>query len=148
MKKITQFADKLTNLIRRVEIKTDNNIEAQFFSAMIDLLLLVEQKEREKLKEYEYLKEQGLLLKLPAKVGDTVYTNTRVAGRYMREKDGPYEAKVVFVGINGVDNFMDIILEKGSMFRFNFSDLGKTVFLTREEAEAALRKNKECNQNG
>ncbi len=31
MKKITRFADKLTNLIRRVEIKTDNNIEAQFF---------------------------------------------------------------------------------------------------------------------
>lgn len=115
---------------------------------MIDLLLLVEQKEREKLKEYEYLKEQGLLLKLPAKVGDTVYTNTRVAGRYMREKDKPYEAKVVFVGINGVDNFMNIILEKGSMFQFKFSDLGKTVFLTREEAEAALRKNKECNQNG
>lgn len=148
MKKITRFADKLTNLIRRVEIKTDNNIEAQFFSAMIDLLLLVEQKEREKLKEYEYLKEQGLLLKLPAKVGDTVYTNTRVAGRHMREKDKPYEAKVVFVGINGVDNFMNIILEKGSMFQFKFSDFGKTVFLTREEAEAALRKNKECNQNG
>lgn len=148
MKKITQFADKLTNLIRRVEIKTDNNIEAQFFSTMIDLLLLVEQKEREKLKEYEYLKEQGLLLKLPAKVGDTVYTNTRVAGRYMREKDKPYEAKVVFVGINGVNNFMNIILEKGSVFPFKFSDLGKTIFLTREEAEAALRKNKECNQNG
>lgn len=145
MKKITQVADELVDLIRKVEIKTDNNI---FFSAMIDLLLLVEQKGREKLKEYEGLEERGLLLRLPCKVGDTVYTNTRVAGRYMREKDKPYEAKVVFVGINGVDNFMNIILEKGSMFQFNFSDLGKTVFLTREEAEAALRKNKECNQNG
>ena len=31
MKKITQFADKLVDLIRKVEIKTDNNIEAQFF---------------------------------------------------------------------------------------------------------------------
>lgn len=44
MKKITQVADELVDLIRKVEIKTDNNI---FFSAMIDLLLLVEQKGRE-----------------------------------------------------------------------------------------------------
>lgn len=117
MKKITQFDDK------------------------------VEQKERDKLKEYEGLEEQGLLLRLPCKVGDTVYTNTKLSGQYMREKDKPYEAKVVFIGINGVDNFMNIILEKGSMFQFKFSDLGKTVFLTHEEAEATLRKNKECNQN-
>ena len=60
MKKITQFADKLVDLIRKVEIKTDNNIEAQFFSAMIDLLLLVEQKEREKLKEYEDFRGTGI----------------------------------------------------------------------------------------
>ena len=31
----------------------------------------------EKLREYEDLEEQGLLLKLPCKVGDTVYSITR-----------------------------------------------------------------------
>lgn len=96
----------------------------------------------EKLKEYEDLEEQGLLLRVPCKVGDTVYTNTRVVGWYMRDKDKPYKAIVVFIGINGngVDNFITVVFENDNMLQFKFSDFGKTVFLTREEAEAALKK--------
>lgn len=67
-------------------------------------------------------------------IGDTVYTNCRMQGWYFREKDKPYEAKIVFIGLNGVDNFMNVDLGNGHMLQFSFSEIGKTVFLTKEEA--------------
>lgn len=136
MKKITQFADKLVDLIRKVEIKTDNNIEAQFFSAMIDLLLLVEQKEREKLKEYEDLEEQGLLLKPPYKIGSTIYA---VGERYITE----YKVKNYIIDENSTLVIRGTKqIEDGDYSNiFYMEDFNKTVFLTREEAEAAFRKN-------
>ena len=76
-------------------------------------------------------------------VGDTVYTNFSMQGWYMRKKDRPYKAKIVFVGINGVDNFMNVDLGKGAMLSFKFSEIGKTVFLTEQEAQSALEKMKE-----
>ena len=136
MKKITQFADKLVDLIRKVEIKTDNNIEAQFFSAMIDLLLLVEQKEREKLKEYEDLEEQGLLLKPPCKIGSTIYA---VGERYITE----YKVKNYIIDENSTLVIRGTKqIEDGDYSNiFYMEDFNKTVFLTHEEAKAALRKN-------
>ena len=136
MKKITQFADKLVDLIRKVEIKTDNNIEAQFFSAMIDLLLLVEQKEREKLKEYEDLEEQGLLLKPPCKIGSTIY---EVGERYITE----YKVKNYIIDENSTLVIRGTKqIEDGDYSNiFYMEDFNKTVFLTHEEAKAALRKN-------
>lgn len=93
----------------------------------------------EKLAEYEDLEEQGKLLKLPCAVGDTVYTNESVQGWYFRKENRPYEAKVVFIGINGVNDFMNIDFGNGHMLQFKFSEIGKTVFLTKEEAEATLK---------
>lgn len=93
----------------------------------------------EKLAYYEDLEEQGLLLKIPCKVGDTVYTNTSVKGWYFRKENRPYEAKVVFIEINGVDNHMNVDFGNGRMLKFNFSDLGKKVYITKEQAEAALQ---------
>ena len=94
-----------------------------------------------KLKHYEDLEAQGRLIELHCCVGDTVYTNVSMQGWYMHRKNRPYEAKVVFIGINGVNNFMNVELEEGKMLQFNFSDIGERVFLTKEAAEAAL---KEC----
>lgn len=71
---------------------------------------------------------------LPCDIGDTVYTNCRMQGWYFREKDKPYEAKIVFIGLNGVDNFMNVDFGNGHMLQFPFSEIGKTVFLTKEEA--------------
>ncbi|WP_458397430.1 hypothetical protein [Anaerotignum sp.] len=94
---------------------------------------------REVLKYYEDADERrNLLYSLPCAIGDTVYTNTAMQGWYLRKENRPYEAKVVFIGINGVDNFMNVEFEGGQMLQFNFSRIGKEVFLTREEAEAAL----------
>ena len=92
-----------------------------------------------KLAEYEDLEEQGKLLKLTCAVGDIVYTNVSMKGWHFRKENRPYEAIVVFIGINGVDNFLNVDFGNGLMFQFKFSDIGKTVFLTKEESEAALK---------
>lgn len=96
---------------------------------------------RERLKEYEDLVEQGKLPKLPCAVGDTVYTNHSVQGWYFRRKDMPYKAEVVYIGIsNGVNNYINVDFGNGHMLQFKFSDIGKTVFLTKSKAEEALQK--------
>lgn len=87
--------------------------------------------------------DKAQYIKLPCKVGDTVYTNFSVAGDYLRAKDKPYVCKIVFIGINASDDFdggfINIKFKNGRMWQFIFSDIGKTVFLTHEEAEKALR---------
>lgn len=83
------------------------------------------------------------ILEFPCTIGDTVYTNHSMQGWYMHRKNRPYEAKVVFIGINGVDNFMNVELEEGKMLQFNFSDIGERVFLTKEAAEAALKESEQ-----
>ncbi len=92
-----------------------------------------------KLAEYEDLEEQGKLLKLPCAVGDTVYTNHSMKGWYFREKGRPYAAEVVFIGINSTGGFINVEIGAGHMTQFQISDLGKRFFLTRKEAEAALK---------
>ena len=93
--------------------------------------------------EYEDLEEQGLLLRLPVKIGDTVYTSIHSSGWYFREKDKPYEAEIVFIGINASEPFMNIEYKKGYMLSFKLSEIGERIFLTKEEAEAKLREMEE-----
>lgn len=94
----------------------------------------------ERLKYYEDLEEQGLLIRFPVKVGDTVYTNHSMRGWYFRKNNRPYATKVVFIGFNGVDNYINVDFENGHMLQFKFSDIGKTVFITKDEADEALKK--------
>ena len=74
-----------------------------------------------KLAAYEDAEEQGLLIKLPCKVGDTVY---RIEYVVVKNHNFNYE-----VGIS--DRKFNLLL---------LGEFGKTVFLTREEAESALAK--------
>lgn len=78
----------------------------------------------EKLAEYEDLEEQGLLLRLPCKVGDTVFTLNKLTSK--KTIIGELKADMFFIAL--------CVMEK----RF-----GKTVFLTQSEAEEALMKMKE-----
>lgn len=91
------------------------------------------------MQKYKELEEQGRLIELPCAVGDTVYTNFSMQGWYMQKKKRPYEAKIVFIGINGIDDIFNVELGEGKMLGFSFSDIGKTVFLTLEEAEVKLK---------
>lgn len=99
----------------------------------------------EKLAAYEDAEEHGLLLKLPCKVGDILWTNHRMQGWYFRSKDAPYRVQVAFIGVNDSEEMggglFNVCYENhGHMMQFNFSDIGKTVFLTKAEAEEALRR--------
>lgn len=81
----------------------------------------------EKLCEYEDLEEQGRLPKLPCKVGDDVYYILGI----------PYETPCA--------------IDKCTFELSDINEIGKTLFLTREEAEAKLKElrgiNSETNRN-
>lgn len=91
----------------------------------------------DKLAHYEDLEEQGLLLKLPCKVGGVVYviaqafdmenntTRYKVFIRHIDQIRGNKLNPVYFV-TDGGDSFVP-------------SSIGNRVFLTKEEAEAKLK---------
>lgn len=95
---------------------------------------------REKLKRYEDYEEQGLLLRLPCKVGDTVY---QISENFIE----PCTVETIFLG-NYKDrngnycNMAEIYYDRYdcpyTSDEIYFTDIGKTVFLTQEEAEARL----------
>ena len=105
----------------------------------------------EELKKYRIAEEQGLLLRLPCKVGQTVWSPLSMSGWYLRKKDAPYQAKIVFIGLNDSEEdgggFFYVCYEKNTyMMSFRFSDIGKTVFFTKEEAEQALERMEKENE--
>ena len=91
--------------------------------------------------EYARAEEQGLLLKLPCKVGDTVYSITR---DFISE----YNIRNFICYDNG-NIFFDWKCVKGIYLNikgFHIDDIGKTVFLTKEEAEKALERLEKDNE--
>ena len=100
------------------------------------------QKALEKLAEYEDLEEQGLLLRLPCKVGDTVLDND-----YGR----PCTYTITGLSIGTSEDYIDEPVSEeevvyyysnysGSITgSFAVSEIGKTVFLTQAEADQKLK---------
>ena len=92
----------------------------------------------EKLKVYETAEEEGRLVVLPCKVGQCVYTNhSKIRGHFKKDKR-THLGRIVFIGLNGEYSFFNVILDELKMIKFEFNEIGKTVFLIREEAEKAL----------
>lgn len=87
-----------------------------------------------KLAEYEQLEEQGLIVRLPCKVGDTVYKITRFCSGGIRDCGYSYECSEC----PEYKPFIEYIEFKITILK----DIGKTVFLTREEAERKLEEMK------
>ena len=83
-------------------------------------------------------KVQDRLVILPCGLGETVYANFAIRGDYLREKDKPYPCEVVFIGLSK-EPFLHIQFKNGRVFQVKFCEVGKTVFTTREAAEAALK---------
>lgn len=94
-----------------------------------------------KLKDYENLEEQGKLIKLPCKVGDTVYVNGVLgcgeAERY-RVIRVDYHSTL---GTGKNEFYIEALLctDPDSSIGFYDKQFGKTVFLTKSEAEAKLK---------
>lgn len=96
-----------------------------------------------KLAEYEDMEEQGKLLRLPCKVGDTVYQHM-IVGVDMSIHKPIYEIAEAIVFKFSLDSFTLCFwtqtIEKGKQQNeLPLSAFGKSVFLTREEAEDALK---------
>ena len=90
-----------------------------------------------KLAEYEDLEEQGLLLRLPCKVGDTVYIITKVFnGKEVIGAIG--RRKIDSIGGNAL-NPIYVISKEPYELRFCPSEFGVRVFKTKEKAEAKLK---------
>lgn len=94
----------------------------------------------DELKSYKEAEEQGLLVRLPCKIGDTVWDNDF---GYPQS----YEIKAFSYGY--CDSYIESYVEEEIMIyyensngsitgAFPMSEIGKTVFLTREEAEKKL----------
>lgn len=106
----------------------------------------------EKLAEYEDLEEQGLLLRLPCKVGDTIWELCKCDDNVYRIF--PMVVKKVIPDgsvrwIKGKEPTVWNIYATSDytdMYK-TFYDIGKTVFLTQFEAEEKLRE-LEGKQNG
>lgn len=78
--------------------------------------------------DYKSLEEQGLLIKLPCKVGDIVFTVCNITGinsYYITDiRCDRQHGWYALLGFNTI---------------YHLCEFGKTVFLTREEAEEALK---------
>ena len=88
---------------------------------------------QEKLREYEDLEEQGLLLRLPCKIGDVVYAVTR---------DFISEYTICSIEAYNEGFFFCWKCEKGIYINvrgFTNYQIGQDVFLTKAEAEQKLK---------
>ena len=94
-----------------------------------------------KLNNYEDLEEQGKLLKLPCAVGDTVYVKMQSGGYAEAEvRDFSYFLSCGFCVVVTSDKF--------NKQHIPLTEFGKTVFLTKESAEAALEEISEATGKG
>nr|DAN09095.1 MAG TPA: hypothetical protein [Caudoviricetes sp.] len=97
-----------------------------------------------KLADYEDLEEQGLLVRLPCKVGDTVWDN---------DFGHPVSYEINAFSYGYCDSYVEPNIEDEIIFyyenyngsitgAFPMSEIGKSVFLTRDEAEKKLEEMK------
>jgi hypothetical protein len=96
----------------------------------------------EKLGKYEDLEEQGRLVKLPCKVGDTVWQIMVVGVQGKNIKYGIFKAVVTKISADYQMNFLlSTITEDKERYRNEVTStaIGDTMFFTKSEAEAKLK---------
>lgn len=117
---------------RLTEVTTEDGVKLYDISSELCLLKTTQGEKiatiLKKLADYEDLEEQGRLLKLPCKVGDTVY--------YINPDKNTINELVVYgFDIRPLQRFVYDYMGA----RLNFNQFGKTVFLTKSEAEEKLK---------
>ena len=96
--------------------------------------------EANKWQEYKDLEEQGLLVRLPCKVGDTVWDN---------DLGSPASYKIAAYSFGHCESYVESDIENEIIYyisnyggsitgSFPINEIGKTIFLTRKEAEKKL----------
>lgn len=95
----------------------------------------------DKLAEYEDLEEQGKFLRLPCKVGDIIWQTKKVFDEFPYF---PYPIKVSGFSVCENGTYLEGIYgEENRGCSILISQVGKTVFLSKEQAESALNGMKE-----
>ncbi|MGN0346323.1 MAG: hypothetical protein ACI4DU_03455 [Lachnospiraceae bacterium] len=123
--KITKLDAKIDNMTDRIEkmgLHSTEEVGLQFLVSTV--------KHFKELREYLIAEKQGLLLQLPCKAGDIVYA---IDGRNIQT----LKAKNDIALISGE---LCIFAENCHYADYiNYDMLGKTVFLTQQEAEQKLK---------
>lgn len=99
--------------------------------------ILGDEYDLDRLKELVQANREGKCVVLPCRVGDKVYC----IQSYFNDAKMRSEKKVKCRVVDFMQSLPDLFECEGMIYKF--SDIGKIVFLTREEAEAALEKMKE-----
>ena len=89
-----------------------------------------------KLAEYEQLEEQGLLVKLPCKVGAEVFVILPRDSHYTKCQIKKIEIRPTIFG--KICYFAEPVARRGCCFRYFDNEFGKLIFLTSKEAEKKL----------
>lgn len=99
-----------------------------------------------KLAEIEDLEEQGRLLRLPCKLGDTIYA---IIPSFSEMRYIIVDYEVVYYTCNSSGEQYLSCVRRNNEERYSYGisvkDIGNTVFLTREEAEDKLKELEENN---
>lgn len=93
-----------------------------------------------KLCDYEDLEEQGLLVRLPCKVGAEVFCYFPGDSHYTKCQIKKIEIRPTIFG--KICYFAEPVAQRGCSFRYFDNEFGKTIFLTREEAVNKLEEMK------
>ena len=173
LERAIKYIKEVVQKNRRNEVRNTIFIPNSFISST-DCAEKYEQVEKwlEKLKSYKEAEEQGLLVRLPCKVGDIVYVDSTILpiedmecyedignkipsyfqGRVVSFRFAQrnwvkiaVKAKWLYEWIDDETGPESDYIECEKNFSFLLSMIGKTVFLTREEAEKKLE---EMKKNG
>lgn len=141
-----EFTFSIADVIDALEMKLSEPDKKHPVNARI-----LTYEEANKWQEYKDLEEQGLLVRLPCKVGDTVWVVTSPINVFdYDEYDGDAEYEVYESFLSSVSYYAS-----GEQFRiyakvtnsfiaayFRECDFGESIFFTREEAEKKLEEMK------
>lgn len=122
---------------RLTEIYPCNKCNVEFCSRQCYSMTRWAEKAKEKLSEYETAEKEGRLVVLPCKVGDTVW----MVHQRLTSTVNNVISKMTVTELRGnrLNPIWFVIDGEYGRTSFHPSEIGKTVFLTREEAEKALK---------
>ena len=126
---IDECKHRIDNINNFVSNNSDADKEecAKNIAVLINVINVLEE-----YKDNKDAEEQGLLLRLPVKAGDTVY-----AIRYGEENDFVVvETKIIEIRQNINGTFFEPLISRKA---YKVDDFGKEVFLTQAEAEQKLK---------
>lgn len=128
--------DEYMGSVLSIELDSEVGLFALFYRNLWAMANL-----RESLKKYEDLEEQGRLVKLPCKVGDMLYYPEKLFDIVV-----PVRLNEIIISFLGIDTYsyqynccsFDECGDVYEEYDFDTNDFGKSIFLTKAEAEAKL----------